>query len=659
MINENALVAYKNRPAVVRETAGDKIHIELAGGEKLKVREKDFEAIHAGPVKDIGGIEKQALELCGTGGARSETFVREAWELLRGEGSAVSLSELADLVFGDSGTAAAWAAFRLLVDGLYFAGTPESIVPRKSEDVEAEEKKRYAKQRESGEREQFLQRMRRRMKASPCKNASEELPDANDMDGSELSSDARFIQDVEALAFGKSEKSRTMKELGLEESPGEAHALLLKTGFWTSSTNPHPARFGLSTVSAKTVPAPPPDEERRDLCRLAAFAIDSPWSCDPDDAISFEEAGGARILYVHIADPASSIAADSLCEREARDRGATLYLPEGSARMISSEALPLFALGLAEKSPALTFKITLERNGGFDEIADIEIFPSTVKARRLTYEAADQLLDEVSGNGASPLRGLYELAQGNMRRRAAAGAVNIELPEVHISVVDDRVTIEPVVSYRSGDLVRECMLLAGEAAALWALGRRGRTSESQPAFPFVSQEAGDIPGEILDGLAGSYQLRRCMRPRTLSPRPAPHWGLGLDVYTQVTSPLRRYTDLLAHLQIRALLRGGQPLPPEELASRLAAGEAAAQAVAQAERASRLHWTLAYLSDKKDSIWDAAALEKKGNRWVMLIPALALETQVPLRKDVAPNDAVKLALKKVDIPRGEAVFALDE
>jgi exoribonuclease-2 len=200
-------------------------------------------------------------------------------------------------------------------------------------------------------------------------------------------------------------------------------------------------------------------------------------------------------------------------------------------------------------------------------------------------------------------------------------------------------------------MVRECMLLAGEGAGMWAEGRLNTGF----AFPFVSQEAGDIPAEIPGGFAGSYQLRRCMRPRTLSPRPGPHWGLGLDVYSQVTSPLRRYTDLLAHLQIRALLRGGEPLSSGEVSSRLGAAEAAAQAAAQAERASKLHWTLVYLSDKKDSIWDAAALEKKGNRWVVIIPALALETQVPLRKDIAPNDTVKLALKSVNIPRGEAVF----
>jgi exoribonuclease-2 len=279
-----------------------------------------------------------------------------------------------------------------------------------------------------------------------------------------------------------------------------------------------------------------------------------------------------------------------------------------------------------------------------------------VKVRRLTYTEADQLLDGVPGDAAAAiLRSLNTLAEQNMKRRIAAGAVNIDLPEIHISFFQGRPVIESVLSYRSSDLVRECMLLAGEGAGIWAAGRMLNTGQGL-AFPFVSQEAGDIPGEILEGFAGSYQLRRCMRPRTLSARPAPHWGLGLDVYTQVTSPLRRYTDLLAHLQIRAMLRGGEPLSAEEVSVRLGAAEAAAQATTQAERASKLHWTLVYLSDKKDSIWDAVALEKKGNRWAMVIPALALETQVPLRNDIAPNDTVKLALKSVNIPRGEAIFS---
>ncbi|MDR2370720.1 MAG: ribonuclease II, partial [Treponema sp.] len=115
------------------------------------------------------------------------------------------------------------------------------------------------------------------------------------------------------------------------------------------------------------------------------------------------------------------------------------------------------------------------------------------------------------------------------------------------------------------------------------------------------------------------------------------------------------TDLFAHFQIRALLRGEKPLGADETLLRIGAGEAAAQAVTQAERASRLHWTAAYLSERIDSVWDAVALEKKGQRRAFVIPALALETQAAVRGEAGPNERIRLILKSVNIPRGEAVF----
>ena len=629
MVGENALVAYKNKPALVKEKAQDKIVIAICGGGQIKVREKDIEVIHPGVAKGFVGLD--AIE----GSAVSNEAARESWELLLADaGSPVSLKELAELTCGDYNPASAWAAFRLFLDGLYFTGTIDAICPRQEDLVAADEKKREEKQREDGERRFFLERLKSRKPFS-----------ANDSPEGE----SRFIQDIEALAYGKSEKSRTMRDIGLGETPEEAHSLLLDTGFWTYLTNPHPSRFGVSLLQARHVPGPALVGGRTDLGHLPAFAIDSPWSQDPDDALSLQIDGDMYVLYVHVADPAAAIGADSPCEREARDRGATLYVPEGNYRMLTEEALPLFALGLAESSPALTFKVMLDSGG---KILGAEIFPSTVNVSRLTYERADELIASGEGEYATILRDLYSLAQRNLDRRTASGAINIEMPETHMDLIDGRVTIEPIVRYESAVLVRECMLLAGEAAGGWAM-QRGLP------IPYIAQETGELPGEILPGLAGSYQLRRCMRPRMLSAKPGLHSGLGLDTYTQVTSPLRRYTDLLSHIQIRALLQGNPVLSADELASRMFAGEAAAMAITQAERASRNHWIMVYLSDRKDSIWEAVALEKRGNRWLTVIPKLGLETQVSLRGDVAPNDDVRLALKSVSVPMGEAVFAVSE
>ncbi|MDR0442002.1 MAG: RNB domain-containing ribonuclease [Treponema sp.] len=631
MIKEDALVAYKNKPALVKECPDGKYSIVLQNGEQLKVREKDIELLHPGPVKNFNGIATSDI---------AATAVRETWELLLDEdGAPVSLKDLASLIFGEYTQISAYAAFCLLQDGLYFSGGVDAIVPRGKDEVTAEETKRGEKQRESGERSSFLERLKACYK-NPSKNHL--LPD-----------DARFLQDVEALAFGKSAKSRTMRDLGLTEGPEDAHALLLNTGFWKTEVNPHPVRFGIPLTHVSDNLRPPSAEDRRDLTSLAAFAIDSPWSSDPDDAVSIEHAEEGRInLYVHVSDPAASITFDSPAEKEARDRGATLYIPEDTIRMLADAALPLFALGLSDKSSALTYKMTLDANG---EIIDTDIFPSVVKVCRLTYEAADRLMSAASSGVDSgtdstevaALRALYDLAERNLKRRLAAGAVSIDLPEVHIGMEDGKPVITPIIPYRSVSLVRECMLIAGEGSGSWAAG-------NGIIFPYISQEV-EMQGDVPSGMAGSYQLRRCMRPRTISTKPGRHWGLGLETYTQVTSPLRRYTDLLAHLQIRAFLRGGKPLAADEVSARLGAGEAAAAAVTQAERASRNHWTMVYLCSKKDSVWDAVALEKKGSRWAVIIPALALETQVPLQKDVSPNENIKLILKSVNISRGEAVF----
>ncbi|MDR1108480.1 MAG: RNB domain-containing ribonuclease [Spirochaetaceae bacterium] len=598
-----SLAVYKNRPALVTGI-GDKIEIRLAGGETLRVREKDIEPIHPGP--------------CGPEVLEPEPLdgdVRGAWELL--EGSSVPLRELAELLYGEDTPKTAWAAYGLLLDGLYFCGGVGAVSAREKGEVEAEERKRQEKQREAREREAFLERLR--------------------AGALELPGDSRFLQDVEALAYGKTAKCRTLKELGRPETPPEAHRFLLEKGVWTPWVNPHPARFGAPTASAKIPLPPPPEEDRRDLTGLAAFAIDNPWSDDPDDAVSLE--GDA--LWVHVADPAAVLLPGSPADLEARGRGTTLYLPEGSLRMIAAEALSDYALGLSPVSPALSFKITLNTDG---TIADTDIIPSLVRVTRLTYEEADGM----AGEGA-PLSGLFALAEQNLRRRTAAGAVSIDIPEVHLRAAEGAVSIEPVKPWRSADMVRECMLLAGEGAARWALSRR-------LPFPYVGQEPGDLPASPLPGLAGAYQLRRCMRPRILSAKPLSHWSLGLDGYTQVTSPLRRYTDLLAHQQIRAFLRQEPPpLGEEELLLHLAAADAAALGNVHAERASRTHWTMVFLSDKENSPWEGVMLEKRGGRALAAIPALALETQVPLKGDPPPNEAIPLTLKKVRLPEGEALF----
>ncbi|MDR2551939.1 MAG: RNB domain-containing ribonuclease [Treponema sp.] len=663
--SEGSLAVYRGRPALVTGTGG-KISITIGTGrasETLKVREKDLEILHPGPLKsleDLGEPPDSAPAGSGAADLSGQADVRGAWELIESGGNPVSLEELAELIFNEFTPQSAWAAWVLLAEGLYFTGTADAIAARGILELRAAEEKRLGRARENRDRDVFLDRLR------------DILRSGSTPDPADPALDRRFLQDVEALAYGQTGKSRTMKDLGRSETPQEAHRLLLETGYWDTRINPHPRRFGVSPVPVETLLEESAGgfiEERRDLTGMPALAIDSPWSSDPDDALSLEcLPEGRRILYVHIADPASAIYPGSQADLEARSRGATLYLPEGTWPMLSKETLSRFVLGLGGTSPALTFKLFLDSSG---TITETEIFPSIIKVTRLTYEHADRLTEGAppenggsggdSGTGAV-LRELFTLGNVNFARRLDAGGVHIALPEIHISVDTAApfpvVKIKPIPSFRSADMVRECMLLAGEGAAAWAARRR-------LPFPYVTQETGDLPSKIPEGLAGSFQLRRCMRPRSISARPGWHRGLGLEAYTQVTSPLRRYSDLLAHQQIRAALQslpeeGRAVLDEETVLFRLAAGDAAAQALTQAERSSRAHWIAVYLEGRlkqrngPDLVWEATAVEKRGNALGIFIPALGLETYLG-NASIPLNETVTVRLKAVRIPETEIIF----
>ena len=105
----NGLVLYKVRPARVL-ALGEKIEIELEGGQTKRVRPKDIEPLHPGPLSRLADLTP------------CEGSMLEAWELL--EGGETNLRELAELAYGDFTPATAWAAWQEVADGLYFTGTP-------------------------------------------------------------------------------------------------------------------------------------------------------------------------------------------------------------------------------------------------------------------------------------------------------------------------------------------------------------------------------------------------------------------------------------------------------------------------------------------------------------------------------------------------------
>ena len=224
------------------------------------------------------------------------------------------------------------------------------------------------------------------------------------------------------------------------------------------------------------------------------------------------------------------------------------------------------------------------------------------------------------------------------------------MPEVHITVDSEtkKVNIEPEVHPESSEMIREMMLLAGEGAAKFAF-------KNHIPFPFISQEAPTLPDSIPEGLAGQFRLRRCMHRRSVGVTPAMHCGLGLGMYSQVTSPLRRYSDLIAHEQLRAFLDGRDLIDKDTMLMRISEGDAGSQAAHKAERKTDMHWTLVYLMQNPDWQGEAICVDNGGKQPQFVIPSLAQETFLTPQKEVQLNEAIIVKAVNINIPEQTVDF----
>lgn len=601
-IRPDSLVLYKTRPARVVGIA-DKIEIELDGGQAKRVRDKDVQLLHPGPLRSLSELGPREGEL------------EAAWELL--QGARTDVRELSELMFGEFSPATAWACWERVAQGLHFRGTPEAIEVRSSAEVEADLSAQASKQAAERDWAEFLERLGQGQLRDP---------------------DRERLREVEALATDRAPHSRILQALGHQESRENAHRLLISSGYWQPSHNPYPARLGLPWDDP-SLPVPAlPDEPRRDLTHMSAFAVDDDGNRDPDDAVSLD---GDRI-WVHVADVSAVAEADGELDLEARTRGANLYIPERTVNMLPEAVTERLGLGLQEISPALSFGFRL---GAAAEPLDLEVVPSWIRVTRVSYEQAMNLL------GDEPFRSLVRLTGDFRERRQAQGAVRIELPEVSVRVADQTVRIRPLPRLQSREMITDAMLMAGEATARYCF------DEGIP-IPFATQPEPDRVESPAD-LAAMYAYRRQLKPSRLTVEPSAHFGLGLGLYTRVTSPLRRYSDLLVHQQLRAHLAHRPTLTATEVAARVDAAESAGINLRRAERLSNLHWKLVYLRDNPQWRGPGTVVSKDGPKATVLIPDLAMESRVRLRGDRSLNDEVKLSAREIDLPELVCYFRVKD
>lgn len=579
-----------------------------------------------------------------------------AWEILVEDGETVDPPAMAQLLFSDQSPAFCYAAHCLLSDDrLYFKQKGDRYEPRPAAQVLELKRQIELENQRQIEWQGFLSRLQQALAGEQVEWQCSDRP---------------RLEALEKFAvFGEEANHRTpaletLSALRRPETAQAAFQLLVDLQLWSLHENLFLRRSQIPThfsskvleMSQRCLSEPPIDRDvnRLDLTHLKVYTIDDESTREIDDGLSVEFLpAGQQRLWIHIADPTRWLSPGDDLDLEARRRSTTIYLPTGMVPMFPPElATGPMSLNQGQVCTALSFGVILSPEGA---IQDYQIHASLMKPTyRLTYDDVDEMLE--LGIEAEPE--LEALATWSKRReswRQSQGAISIHMPESSIKVEDGEITINVLDDSASRTLVAEMMILAGEVA-----GRYGE-AHALP-LPFRGQSQPELPPEeellkLPPGPVRDCAIRRCMPRSEVSITPVRHASLGLNTYTQVTSPIRRYADLLAHFQIKAHLRGDElPFSLEQTKELIQAVSNTAYEATLVERQTNRYWSLEYLRRHSTEIWQALMLRwlrEHENLGLVLLEDLGLEMAMRFDRAVEPGDRFDVKVVFVD-PRQDII-----
>ncbi|MCH2262639.1 MAG: ribonuclease catalytic domain-containing protein [Candidatus Thioglobus autotrophicus] len=593
MFKVGTLVAYKGKPAKISAVTTHKYDLSFSDGSSRKVREKDFRYIHPNfasvndqcPVADMSVLEDLQAE-------------------------SLSLKELTEWLFDDYSSQNAWCTNLLADDGLYFFWNKDILILRSTEQIKVIEKQRQVKSLEI----ESLQRC--------VDNLQNKIVDERD---------SFWLSEIEKVALNQSRHTKVLSALSIDNTPERAHQLLLKIGHWSDLVNPYLERHKIYPDEELTLDVK--ELTREDLTYLKSFAIDNSDSSDADDAISFD---GEKV-WIHIADVATQVDIDSELDGYAQKRASNLYLPDQTIHMLPPNLSSLCSLGESEKSSALSVGFKM-----IDcQISDIKILQSEIKVVKMSYEEADKALKE-----DKVLSKLNNLTKSHKAFRNNNGAIKLDLPNVDVKIKNKKVDIQIQTDSESRELVAEMMVIAGRVIAQYA-------NEHEISMPFLTQEVGSFSEDIIQNkenltAAQAFQATRCFKQSKITPKASLHAGLGLSCYVRVTSPIRRYLDLLTQQQLVRFINNQTTLDDTQIKQRITQVNAVISRVNKATRQSIEHFKCLFLKQNNNWRGKGIIVDLNGNKATLLIPEIAMITQLKLKSKAQLEDEIELRAVSINL-----------
>ena len=331
-------------------------------------------------------------------------------------------------------------------------------------------------------------------------------------------------------------------------------------------------------------------KDRVDLRDEFTITIDGADAKDLDDAVSVKKLENGNLeLTVSIADVSHYVTENSPIDKEAYDRGTSVYLVDRVIPMIPHR----LSNGICSLNPnvdRLTLSCRIEFTPG-GKAVNHEIFESVINSNyRMTYRNVNLMLEEKDPAIIEEFKEVYpyllqteELAQALRRKRDQRGAIDFDFDEAAVVVGDDG-TPEDIVLRNRGTgekMIEEFMLAANEAVAehfhwmdvpfLYRIHEEPKEEKLNKFFDFLTGFGVMVKGkgnqihphalqEIIEEVKGrpeemviSTLMLHSMQQAKYSEESLGHFGLSTEFYTHFTSPIRRYPDLIVHRLIRQYL----------------------------------------------------------------------------------------------------------
>ncbi len=554
----------QERHLAVIDSAG---HERLVPRDLVLMRHPDRRADREDAADALADLERERAELA------AELDLQLLWEVAQEQGRSFSAAELAELFFGRRSNAAASVMLEaLLGDRTYFVRRHMDFVPRSPDQVERLRMQNDRIRARSDDYRKIQKHLRDVLRGA-------EMPPAEEA--------AALIEELSRYLKNPFTRSRDMTQMLAQAAPDvdpaeAAFEILERLG-----ARPRVPRFAfiaglkdefsaaVMKEAAETVPGP-----RATSDGGYAVTVDDDDTVEVDDALSCEAlASGGMRVRVHIALVADFVVKGGAMDQEAAARATTVYLPETTIRMlpdpISCRAASLIS---GEDRPVLTTDVRLSADG---ELVEASIYPARIPIkRRLDYDQVNRILESgsCSDEAAAAISRLHAAATQLRQRRRTAGAVLVQRREAKVRVRGDDVEITVLDNASPGrTLVAEFMVLSNFVAARYAAANR---------IPIIYRVQPQLGGDLAS-----------QRPR-LSLHPEYHAGIGLDFYAQLSSPIRRYADLVLQRQLLGALtnRDNQAAiyTVDELLTVLAGAENAEASGRELERRAKRYWTLRYL-----------------------------------------------------------------